>query len=196
MAVLGPGGLERCTARGSRKIPDDASGVDETRQVCGLTENATGQRTPPWASGPGRCTRERTAMVRRPGVRFAGPTRFTGSRTNAVFESACRRMVVRSRAGVAKLADARDSKSRSLKRECGFDSLLRHLIWGRCPQTPDSLTRKSRRLDRLRHDLARSRGSRADRTLAVSLGASPPAGPPKPSAWRAFGEGGPPRQTV
>src|SRR4030095_2579323 len=30
------------------------------------------------------------------------------------------------RAGVAKLADARDSKSRSLNGECGFDSLLRH----------------------------------------------------------------------
>jgi hypothetical protein len=29
-------------------------------------------------------------------------------------------------AGVAKLADARDSKSRSLNGECGFDSLLRH----------------------------------------------------------------------
>ena len=30
------------------------------------------------------------------------------------------------RAGVAKLADARDSKSRSAYAECGFDSLLRH----------------------------------------------------------------------
>ena len=30
------------------------------------------------------------------------------------------------RAGVAKLADARDSKSCSLNGECGFDSLLRH----------------------------------------------------------------------
>jgi hypothetical protein len=29
-------------------------------------------------------------------------------------------------AGVAKLADARDSKSRSLHGECGFNSLLRH----------------------------------------------------------------------
>ena len=33
-----------------------------------------------------------------------------------------------SRAGVAKLADARDSKSRSLNGECGFDSLLRHHV--------------------------------------------------------------------
>src|SRR5262245_47771171 len=32
----------------------------------------------------------------------------------------------RPHAGVAKLADARDSKSRSLNSECGFDSLLRH----------------------------------------------------------------------
>ena len=32
------------------------------------------------------------------------------------------------RAGVAKLADARDSKSRSLNGECGFDSLLRHTL--------------------------------------------------------------------
>jgi len=70
------------------------------------------------------------------------------------------------------------------------------LIWGLRPQTPYSLTCAIRPMD-LRGQIARrSRGSRADRTLAVSLGASPPAGPPKPSAWRAFGEGGPPRQTV
>ena len=35
-------------------------------------------------------------------------------------------VVASQRAGVAKLADALDSKSSSLHGECGFDSLLRH----------------------------------------------------------------------
>jgi hypothetical protein len=37
-------------------------------------------------------------------------------------------LIVRGRAGVAELADARDSKSRSGQLECGFDSLHRHAL--------------------------------------------------------------------
>src|SRR5262245_6051874 len=41
-------------------------------------------------------------------------------------------MLLAARAGVAKLADARDSKSRSAQTECGFDPRLRHHLPTSC----------------------------------------------------------------
>jgi hypothetical protein len=54
-----------------------------------------------------------------PGTYLIGP---------ALLKTARFSLIVRGRAGVAELADARDSKSRSGQLECGFDSLHRHTV--------------------------------------------------------------------
>src|SRR5881396_1941710 len=84
--------------------------------------------SPTWKSTLTSCRRANGSGGRDTSMGIERRTQYTRERgegqTLVTLETV--RLVDRLRAGVAKLADARDSKSRGLQGPCGFDPHLRH----------------------------------------------------------------------